>query len=390
MNRWTDQAPELDPRAAAAGRLLARVTAPAPLSAERRARIAEALRQPPQRAPARAWRSWAVVGALAVIAIAVIAPRHDGSEPPRTAVPPPPVASAPAPRAPAAATPVEPQPAPAARVPPQPPPPQPPPPPPPPPPPAPRQTVTLRDGEVVVDGRDGRVVVETPRAQIAVPAGGRARVVVSKDGVRVVSMKQALVVHWIASDARFDVAAGEIWTSELLEPPPEPAPPSLPPPAPLGDEARVFAEVLNARKTDPSGKTTLALLDAYEQQYPHGTFALEAQTVRIDALVRSGNWQGALAMLDRMAVEQLAQGVELQVLRGELRVRALRARDALADFDGAIPQAAGLVAERARYGRAVALAAAGNDGAARAALADYLVRFPSGRFAGAARAALKP
>ena len=396
MKRWTEQHPDLEPRAAAASRLLSRVKAPEPLSDECRARIAAALLDGERPRVAWVWLRRGMLVAGAAVAIIALAPRGERVRrvpasvvvqgPPRpaqvvspreastpTVVEPPPSRAVPEraathPSLPLAraglassGSPVE----------------------------DPRsRTIALRDGELVVDGRDRRVVVETPRARIEVPAGGRARVEVRPDGVRVASLTAVLVVYWIASDARFEVAAGEIWSSELIEPHEQPP---APPPAEtsLGDEARLFGEILAARKDDPSGTATLARLDEYARRYPHGTFTHEAQTMRVDALMRGGNWQGALALLDGMPLDELARGVELGVLRGELRVRAGRPRAALADLDRAIARAGGALAERARYDRAAALAAAGDAEAARTALADYLARFPSGRFSAAARAALE-
>jgi len=387
MKRWTDPASELDPRAAAAARLLARVTPPAPWSAERRARVAAALRAAPAPSARWIWVRRAAVGALAAIAVFALVPRTERAQRVRRAEPA--IAAAPAPAPSLSAPPVPPPaapptpvavaPAPAVASEPA----------------RPRsRTVTLPAGQLVVDGRDERVVVETPRARIEVPPGGRARVVVGPDGVRVATLKQAVIVHWIASDARIEVAAGEIWSSELLGPPPAPAPVAAPvapaPPAsPLGDEARLFAQILEARRTDPAGQAVLALLDEYTRRYPDGTFAREAQMLRVDVLVRAGNGPAALAVLDGMPLDRVARGVELRIVRGELRMRAQRPREAIEDFDHAIPQAVGTLAERARYGRAMALAQVGDAGAARAALADYLAQFPVGRFAAAARAALK-
>jgi TolA-binding protein len=71
------------------------------------------------------------------------------------------------------------------------------------------------------------------------------------------------------------------------------------------------------------------------------------------------------------------------VVRGELRARAQRWREAAADFDQALAHASGTSAwqERALWGRAVARTQAGDQAGARADLQLYLGRYPTGRFA---------
>jgi pentatricopeptide repeat protein len=157
----------------------------------------------------------------------------------------------------------------------------------------------------------------------------------------------------------------------------------------LADESRLFAEILEARDRDPSGRSTLALLDEHARRFPDGVFVVEARAARIDALVRGGRSQAALSLLDRMRLEGGAQATELLILRGELRFEAHRRREAIEDFDRALADAEGSLEERAHYGRAVSLAALGDSSAARAELERYVERFPGGRFAVAARSALK-
>jgi tetratricopeptide (TPR) repeat protein len=118
-------------------------------------------------------------------------------------------------------------------------------------------------------------------------------------------------------------------------------------------------------------------------------FGPEAVATRIDALVALGRKQEALHLLDRVSPASLPRRAERQLQRGELRASQGRWREAREDFSVVLlPGAGGAVAERALYGRALCASQLGDHDAARNDLLRYLERFPRGRFAPAALAAL--
>ncbi len=138
---------------------------------------------------------------------------------------------------------------------------------------------------------------------------------------------------------------------------------------------------------DPSG--ALTLLDAYHGQFPQGVLQPEADLLRVTALLNLGKRRDALAVLDpRPLLDDTPRGMELRVMRGELRAEAGRCPAAIADFDAAIGQVQGTLLERGLYGRSRCRAQGGDLGGARADLIDYLRRFPAGRFSTEARKTL--
>jgi hypothetical protein len=123
----------------------------------------------------------------------------------------------------------------------------------------------------------------------------------------------------------------------------------------LGKETTLFREALSLRAArDPRG--AIAVLDRYAALYPRGSFA-----------------------------------AEVVVLRGELAADAGDCGTAVANFNRALaaPGSPGLE-ERALYGRAACHQRAGDRAATHADFQRYLDRFPAGRWAEHARAALRP
>jgi len=85
----------------------------------------------------------------------------------------------------------------------------------------------------------------------------------------------------------------------------------------------------------------------------------------------------------------LPQGRELRVLRAGLAVEVGRCLEAQAIFDDSLRQvAAGPLEERALFGRASCAQRLGDNERSRRDLERYLERYPKGRFAAQARAAL--
>jgi hypothetical protein len=179
--------------------------------------------------------------------------------------------------------------------------------------------------------------------------------------------------------------------------PPVPATPAPPPPSALAAspaspasaasvlaiESRLLATALRQLRHQRRPHDALATLDEYAARFAHGVLASEARMARIEALLALGDKQLALALLDESAVKS-----DLAVTRGELRLEAGRAAQALRDFDSALIGANDEIEQRALYGRAACRAQLGDDAAAKRDLEEYLRRFPRGKSAAAAQRAL--
>jgi tetratricopeptide (TPR) repeat protein len=140
----------------------------------------------------------------------------------------------------------------------------------------------------------------------------------------------------------------------------------------------------------------LASLEDYQTRFPASALEPEAEALRVEALLALGRKAQALAAVDELLARPRPGNDGRRVLRGEIRMSLGAWRDALTDFEAALAgpggaesgrSAAGFV-ERALWGRAVSRGRLGDDSGARAALEEYLGRFPQGRFAGGAARAL--
>jgi hypothetical protein len=157
---------------------------------------------------------------------------------------------------------------------------------------------------------------------------------------------------------------------------------ATPPPPPATSEAAVLAEALSALRGRDDPRAALAALDRHAHDFPRAGLATEAFRTRIEALVRLGELETTLALLDGKPDESEALGADLILTRAELRARVGRFRDALADFTAVLEASRPAGAqERALYGRAVCLTRLGRFEDARADLRSYALQFPSGRFA---------
>lgn len=175
---------------------------------------------------------------------------------------------------------------------------------------------------------------------------------------------------------------------------PTPGAVMLPTPGPLSAEAHLIKRALIQLRRDQDAEGALAQLDVYLRRFPAGALRHEANIARVDALLSLNRTPDALAALDRLILGPRGRDQELQVIRGELRGELQSTGGcggAIADFTQVLnSRAPGPLAERALYGRAACRLRRGDTPGGTRDLATYLSRFPAGRFASEARAALPP
>lgn len=174
-----------------------------------------------------------------------------------------------------------------------------------------------------------------------------------------------------------------------------PATPTAIAPAPVEEsslavESKLLGQALHDLHQKHDANAALASLVAYEARFPHGLLGEEAQAARVDALIALSRRSDALLLLDRVTFTRLARGGELRAVRGELRAASGRCREASADFAWALGhQPTTATTERALFGRAACKQTLRDAVGAHADYSEYLERFPTGRFAAAAEAALR-
>jgi hypothetical protein len=177
-------------------------------------------------------------------------------------------------------------------------------------------------------------------------------------------------------------------TKSPPSPPPRPAPKPAPVPAGDGLEVRMFSQAMQAwRAGDAAG--ALGRIDAYQDLFPRGHFAPEAILVKVDALHALGRSAEVLDFLRSLSLAQLPRSTELQVIRGELSAKAGRCQEALVDLDEVLRHDPGeRLGARALYARASCRSRVGDALGAETDLRVYLLRYPTGPQAAAARRAL--
>ena len=145
----------------------------------------------------------------------------------------------------------------------------------------------------------------------------------------------------------------------------------------------MLGQALRSLRTDHDPVAALDILARHAALFPHSPLASERSVLEVEALLALGRRDEALARLDGMSLDNTPRSAERHVVRGELRARAQRWREAAADFDQVLEHGKGTSVwqERALWGRAVARTRTGDEGAARADLHTYLQLYPTGRFA---------
>jgi hypothetical protein len=165
----------------------------------------------------------------------------------------------------------------------------------------------------------------------------------------------------------------------VVEPAPEPKLPVRT--EGIAEEAVLLRQALAAIRQSRDPQRALTLLDDYDTRFPRGTLAREASAARAQALLLSGDKSAALAILDRLPLEQDHHTGELRVIRGELRSLFGRCTEALLDFEAVLRRTAGMRPEdgaRALDGRASCRARTGDLSGAEQDRRRYLNDYPQG------------
>lgn len=171
-----------------------------------------------------------------------------------------------------------------------------------------------------------------------------------------------------------------------LEPPPASSPlpsgPTLAAPASeptAATEELLLATALRTLRVEHNPASALAALDRYHANHGKGRLAIEATMLRAEALATLGRKSEALQSLDGLDLGKVPGAVTGHLERAELRERAERFADALADFDWALAHAKDKgVIESAMAGRMRCRQRMGDVSGARGDAAEYLRRFPNG------------
>jgi len=191
--------------------------------------------------------------------------------------------------------------------------------------------------------------------------------------------------------ARAAAAVGEPAAPAAAPVPVEQPPPSLAT-SRLAEESRLLTLALRKLRQDNDPAGALATLDEHARRFGTvGALAAEADTARVEALLRLGRHADALARLDDVALAATGSSRGLLAARAELRAERGRCASAMIDFDHLLARAGehDSIVERALHGRAACRAQVGDVAGARADLETYVERFPDGRFAAEARATLR-
>jgi hypothetical protein len=210
---------------------------------------------------------------------------------------------------------------------------------------------------------------------------------------RAPKLARAAVSHSMTR-ARAEVAADE--PVAPVAPAAEPVAAEQPPPSlatsRLAEESRLLALALRKLRQDNDPAGALVTLDEHARRFGAiSALAAEADTARVEALLRLGRHADALVRLEGLALAPAGSSRGLLAARAELRAEQGRCAAAMIDFDRLLARAGepDAIVERALHGRAGCRALVGDVAGARADLETYLERFPGGRFAAEARATLR-
>jgi len=154
--------------------------------------------------------------------------------------------------------------------------------------------------------------------------------------------------HQIVTTTRPARAALVPRESARLEETPTPTPIVAREENPIVAESHSFASVIEPWHRTHNPSAALALLDAHERRYPNGHMHVETRVLRAEIYLAQGRESEALAVLDSLALAGLPRGRELQVVRGELRIKAGRCPEGKRDLGDVLEKGvADPLAERA-------------------------------------------
>jgi hypothetical protein len=123
------------------------------------------------------------------------------------------------------------------------------------------------------------------------------------------------------------------------------------------------------------GPRALRQLELYRARFPSGMLSEEATLLEVEVRLAGHDESKALAVLDRALVVASRRRNELQLVRSELLASLGRCEEALTAFE-AQKEGDPSLQERAWMGWAICQLHQGNPAPARAALEEYLRRFP--------------
>ena len=150
----------------------------------------------------------------------------------------------------------------------------------------------------------------------------------------------------------------------------------------LAQEEAVLHRVDDLLRNPGSALAVLEVIRLYHLRFQDGVLGREADLAELNADVELGRRADALALLGKLEQDQGPRLEDLRALHGELLAQEGRCAEALGIWGDRPFQSAGL-GERVLYDRASCFAALNRHGESRAAVQEYLKRYPRGRFANA-------
>jgi hypothetical protein len=112
-----------------------------------------------------------------------------------------------------------------------------------------------------------------------------------------------------------------------------PAPAAEEPNNPLVEERLSFGSILRSWHHARDASTTLTMLDTHERRYPSGFMRLESRVLRAEIYLAQGREGASLSVLDTLSLAGLPRARELQLVRGELRIKFNRCAEGKQDVD---------------------------------------------------------
>jgi hypothetical protein len=115
--------------------------------------------------------------------------------------------------------------------------------------------------------------------------------------------------------------------------------PAMPPPTaeeaknPLVEESQSFASIIGSWHRTRNASMTLTMLGTHEQRYPTGFMRLESRVLRAEIYLAVGRERESLSVLDTLSLAGIPRAREMQLVRGELRIKLGRCAEGKRDLD---------------------------------------------------------